>query len=1513
MIIREGTGDVNISIGAGMVFDLAGNSNALLSDNNEIFTLDNEKPSLTITRNSPINGSLVEGTTDNSITFTLDVDEDLLDSTVQESSITLNDSAGFAGAATTSLVQVNDTSYTYTISGLTGDGAIGITLDTLLRDVAGNYLTNSGLSSDSILVDNSPPEVLSIERLPSFDSLTNVDSVGFRITFSEEVENFSENDITLNLNAASGEDFDSDNEVLVDSLNGIYDYYVTSLSGQGDLSITISSDNFNDLAGNDHSGSEESEVYHIDLINPELTVALDAPASDQGSISSTNADTLKFSLSFSENIDDDSLSIDDVTINTSDLVVGDSFIEIDGDSLNYNVVLADVTGSGTVSITVDSLVYDSAGNALLSDITSSAFTLDNDRPKMDSIVLVSPDESEGSISRTTASRLSFTLYLSEELEDGSFDASDITIGTDGMVTTSSSNFDVEDDTTYTFEVRGITGTGHLWISIDTTAQDAASNYLLDSGLVSDSFYIDNDIPTLTISLLDPTNGSVSGTNDDSVRFALSFSEEMDTTTFSDTDDLTLSIDDLDEASIDQSPLEWISLDSAILVVKNITGDNGQIELRVQSDIADLAGNELANDVTSDAFIIDNVFNGSVTIERESVTSGSFTGTSDDTLSYRIEFGEKIDDGTFDASDITVSNGTGESIESNWLTDDGDSLGYTYSLIIRDGSGDVNISIGAGMVFDLAGNSNASAINNAGEVFSLNNSPLEVSNVFGSESSNVSVAVTSTNADELSFTITFNESVDTLTFDTLDITISSDADVADAVTGLVLDKTENPKFVFSFSGVSGNGNIWITIDSAVSDLAGNQMLQDFISDSILVDNTAPSIFSVERLTDIDSLTNSDSVGYELIFSEPIQGLTASDIEVSLNSSGESFDSESNAISDPINDSTYQFYITEISGEGDISVSIEVGEYTDEVGNANISVSTLPEFHVDRIQPEISTLAARDPSSGSKQATTADTVYFDLQFSENIIDDSLTMDDLTVNAAIGLTYDTAYFEMNSDQAYTVVVAGLSGNGDIDITIDSLVYDSAENYLSAISTSDVITLDNNLPTIDSIVLRQATNGSIELGTNDNSVAFTIYFNEDIDANTISLENFTLDTTQSVTISGDTTLRRESDKEYEISFDGISGDGLLGLVVDTLIQDIAGNKLDAPFTSSSYTIDNTPPVATITINDRENGIGRYTNDDSISYSISFDEQIDASSLSAFANMVAFTPVFIGERSLEDQGDSVNLLAVLKNISGDGDLYITIQGIRDIAGNTMVQINSDTLVIDNTQPNLSISNDGDVFYGSGDSLRIEVIVQNNDRINAITLNDSLLINNSALTISDTLSLIDNAFVYSLSNVDENDSLLESIDKRIVINAYDSAGNITIDSSLILTFDKTPAMISQLNVEAEGNSLTMNMEATEVGKFFIYVTDTSVNTIAGDALIDSVRNGTSVIYGDSIEYNTANTTDAKGTSLASRSNYNVFVVHEDQAGNITNAELVGNVKTGGAEFEMLSQLKNYFRRKSPID
>ncbi|MHC4880737.1 MAG: hypothetical protein ACYTGL_30150, partial [Planctomycetota bacterium] len=263
----------------------------------------------------------------------------------------------------------------------------------------GNFTVSAG--------DTMAPAVTSIARQTPASSPTNADSVTFRVTFDEDVQNVTSGDFALSGTAAG--DGTIGTPAMVGGDAAVYDIQITGLTNSnGTINLDIANGNdIQDLAtnplGNTPSiGSEQD--YTLDNVAP--TVTIGAP-----SATDTNTGPVTFTITYGS-ADAVTLADGDVTLNTTGSATGTVAVSGTG-TTTRTVTISGITGDGTLGISLAAnTASDSAGNQAAAEGPSTTFNVDNDAPGLTSFARQTPAGED-----TNADTLVFAITFDESVSN----------------------------------------------------------------------------------------------------------------------------------------------------------------------------------------------------------------------------------------------------------------------------------------------------------------------------------------------------------------------------------------------------------------------------------------------------------------------------------------------------------------------------------------------------------------------------------------------------------------------------------------------------------------------------------------------------------------------------------------------------------------------------------------------------------------------------------------------------------------------------------------------------------------------------------------------------------------------------------------------------------------------------------------------------------------------------------------------------------------------------------------
>lgn len=255
-----GTGTIGISIGPGTASDAAGNLAAAAGPSAE-FTVDNTAPTISISPPS------VSSTKAGPVTYTISY-EGADGVTLAATDITLNKTGTANGTVAVSGSGL--TTRTVTISGITGNGTLGISVAAATAaDAAGNAAPAAGPSA-TFSVDSVAP-TLSISAPSTI--LTAAGPVTYTITYDgADSVTLADAHITLNKTGTA-------NGTIAVSGTGSTSRTVTasSITGDGTLGISIAAGTASDAAGNNAPATGPSATFAVDNTPPTISSVSVAP------------------------------------------------------------------------------------------------------------------------------------------------------------------------------------------------------------------------------------------------------------------------------------------------------------------------------------------------------------------------------------------------------------------------------------------------------------------------------------------------------------------------------------------------------------------------------------------------------------------------------------------------------------------------------------------------------------------------------------------------------------------------------------------------------------------------------------------------------------------------------------------------------------------------------------------------------------------------------------------------------------------------------------------------------------------------------------------------------------------------------------------------------------------------------------------------------------------------------------------------------------------------------------
>ena len=1200
-------GAVTVSVAAGVATDAAGNGNMAAAP--VTGTVDTTAPTVaSIVRQSPSSSP----TNVDSLTWRVTFSEDMVDVDAADFAVT-------GTTATLSVTRVTASAYEVTISGgdLAGLDAM-VTLDFAasqnIADGVGNALaltTPTGANENIYVVDNTEPTV-TIMGVPSTSRMP------FTATFdfSEAVTGFSEEDITVDNGDASGFTGSDGDKKFTATITAAAD---------GAVTVSVAAGVATDAAGNGNMAAAPV-TGTVDTTAPMVaSIVRQNPSS-----SPTNADDLTWRVTFSEDV----VGVDatDFAVTGTEAMATLSVAAVSGSTAAYDVTasgggLADLDATVTLDFAASQNIVDTAGNELVN--TTPTVTNDN------SYVVDNTGPTVTIMGVPSTSNMPFT---------ATFDFSEAVTG-----------FSVEDITLDNGEASGFTESDgdKKFTATITAAMDGAVTVSVAAGVATDAAGNGNMAATGVTGMVETTaptvasivrqNPSSSPTNANSLTWRVTFSEDVenvDAADFAVTG--TEATATLSVAAVSGSTAAYEVTASG----GGLASLDGMVTLAIAADrtIADRADNELASTtptVTNDnSYVVDNT--------APTVTIMGVPSTSRMPFTAMFDFSEAVTG--FSEEDITVDNGAA----SGFTGSDGDKKFTATITAAIDGA--VTVSVAAGVATDAAGNGNMAATGVTGTVDAT--APTVASIVRESPSSSP------TNADDLTWRVTFSEDVDNV-------------DAADfAVTGTTATLSVTRVTASAYEVTISGGDL-AGLDAMVTlDFAASQNIADGVGNALalttptganentyVVDNTEPTvtIMGVPSTSRMPFTATFD-------FSEAVTGFTVEDITVD--------NGAASAFAKSAGDKEFTATIT-AAMDGAVTVSVAAGVATDAAGNGNMAAAPVTGT-VDTTAPMVASIVRQNPSSSP---TNADDLTWRVTFSEDMVD--VDAADFAVTGTEAMATLSVAAVSGSTAAYDVTASG-GGLADLDATVtldfaaSQNIVDTAGNEL--VNTTPTVTNDNSY-----VVDNTGPTVAIMGVPSTSSMPFTATFDFSEAVTGFSVEDITVDN------GAASALARSDAMTYTATITAAMDGAVTVRVAAGVALDAAGNG-NMVAAAVTGTVDATAPAVTSIV--RQGPSSSPTNVDDLTWRVTFSEDVVGVDATDFAVTGTTATATL---SIVAVSGSTAAYDVTASGGGLADLDATVtldfaasQNIADGVGNalaltTPTGANENTYVVDNTEPTVTI------------------------------------------------------------------------------------------------------------------------------------------------------------------------------------------------------------------------------------
>ena len=484
------------------------------------------------------------------------------------------------------------------------------------------------------------------------------------------------------------------------------------------------------------------------------------------------------------------------------------------------------------------------------------------------------------------------------------------------------------------------------------------------------------------------------------------------------------------------------------------------------------------------------------------------------FNVRIRFDSAVSN--FESADITL----GGTVNATVTVFGGVRTTYTATVTPEAGEvdGTVTVQVGANVAEDVAGNGNI-----ASSVYTV-----QVDTI----SPTVRITAPSTAGGAFNATIIFNETVTGFDDPATDITLGGTA--AATVTNLTGSGTTYTAAITPTS----NGSVEITVPAdAAFDAAGNGNAALTTKTTVIVTLTGPSV----AITGVPTTPQKSAFDVTITFSESVTGFAATDISLGTNVSATKTLTGSGA--------SYTATITPAANvEEEITISVPANAATN-ASNMGNTASTAYTVQLDTISP---TLTITAPSTAHR------TFDITITFREDVSD--FTKEDITLGGTAAATVDSL---TGSGKDYTTTIIPTS-DGDLEISVPAnAAQDTAGNGNTASQTQTVtisltsLAFDEGTSTDRSIVENTRTGvniGDPVTATDVDNLTLTYSLSSTTDA-VSDYQLFDINASNGQ-LRTDAALNYETKNSYEVTVEVTNGTDTVSIIVTINVT----NENEAP-----------------------------------------------------------------------------------------------------------------------------------------------------------------------------------------------------------------------------------------------------------------------------------------------------------------------------------------------------------------
>ncbi len=801
------------------------------------------------------------------------------------------------------------------------------------------------------------------------------------------------------------------------------------------------------------------------------------------------------------------------------------------------------------------------------------------------------------------------------------------------------------------------GTYNLDLVQNHGIEDLADNPLTDTATTGvDQTYTVNTVPAdttaPTLSSIERYNPATENTDNQTLTYKVIFSEDV---TGVDTTDFALSSDSTggsSSAQFTQTRSPAIAITAANTITDTITvTDSGTVtSVSVAVDVSHTYKGDLKIDLIAPDGTIKTVHNrsGGSADDIDQTYTPDFAGVSIAGI-WTLQINDNYataDDGTLNSWTLTINPDSGSSSSSGTsnpvtsISGSGDTYQVTVSAT-QDGTYNLDLVQNHGIEDSADNPLTDTATTGVDHTYTVNTVPADTTAPTLTSIERYNPAAATTDSQTLVYEVTFSEAVTGVTQSDFVLSSASTGTAANAITSI--SGSGSQYFVTVSASSDGTYNLDLVQNHGIEDSADNPLTDTattgvdhtYTVNTVPADTTAPTLTSIERYNPAAATTDSQTLVYEVTFSEAVTGVTQSDFVLSSDSTGGP---------DP-GTGTGQFTQTNspstaIAGDQDVVDTISVSNS----GNAasvsvdlNITHTYISDLKVDLVAPDGTTKTLHNRSGGSSDDIIAtytpnfNGASISGTWTLQINDDYPSADDGVLNSwTLTINYgDTpdvpnpvTSISGSGSQYFVTVSASSDGTYNLDLVQNHGIEDSADNPLTDTATTGVdhtytvntVPADTTAPTLTSI---ERYNPAVAT-TDTQTLVYEVTFSEAVTG--VTQSDFVLSSASTGTAANAITSISGSGSQYFVTVSA-SSDGTynLDLVQNHGIEDSADNPLTDTATTGvdhTYTVNTVPAdttAPTLTSIERYNPAVATTDTQTLVYEVTFSEAVTGVTQSDF------------------------------------------------------------------------------------------------------------------------------------------------------------------------------------------------------------------------------------------------------------------------------------------------------------